>query len=148
MDTRELFTEEEWRLLTFAPLWVFCAVASADAAIDEEEMAALAREVAEAEEYAEPLVRDVFRDLRSDDAVLRAYREDERETDQGLAEVADLLARKAPAASADAFKQALLYVGRRVAQATGGQPLLPRPVSTGEELNLFRIADLLGVQVE
>jgi hypothetical protein len=105
MKTRELFTESEWRLLMFAPLWVFSGVAKADNEIDEDEMAALAQEVEDAEEYAEPLVREVFRSLREDDAVLQAYKTDDRDMDQGLAEVADLPQRKAQPEHAEALRR-------------------------------------------
>jgi len=148
MKTRELFTESEWRLLMFAPLWVFSGVAKADNEIDEDEMAALAQEVEDAEEYAEPLVREVFRSLREDDAVLQAYKTDDRDMDQGLAEVADLLQRKAQPEHAEAFKKALLYVGRRVALAAVDEPFSVQSISEEEELTLFRIADLLGVSLD
>ena len=148
MKTRELFTESEWRLLMFAPLWVFSGVAKADNEIDEDEMAALAQEVEDAEEYAEPLVREVFRSLREDDAVLQAYKTDDRDMDQGLAEVADLLQRTAQPEHAEAFKKALLYVGRRVALAAVDEPFSVQSISEEEELTLFRIADLLGVSLD
>jgi hypothetical protein len=148
MDTREQYTEAEWRILMFAPLWVFCGVANADQAVDESEMAALAQEVEDAEEYDEPLVRDVFRSLREEDGLLQAYQADDRDMDAGLAAAADLLARKAEPSHAEAFKKALLFVGRRVAQAGTGAPFRSQRVSGEEELTLFRVADILGVSLD
>ena len=144
MDSQKLFTEEEWKILKFAPLWVFCGVANADEMVEELEMAALAREVKEAELYDEPLVREVFHALETDDGILEAYKADDREMDAGLAEVADILARKAPPAQAKAFKKALLFVGRVVAEASGDDPFSAEKVSEEEELSLFRVADILG----
>ena len=148
MESKQLFAEAEWHLLMFAPLWVFCGVANADDQIDDKEIAALAQEVEDAEEYSEALVRDVFRSLREEDSILQAYRMDDREMDEGLAEVADLLARKAEPAHAQAFGQALLYIGRRVAEAANQQPFSGQRVSGAEELTLFRIADILGVALD
>jgi hypothetical protein len=147
METQPHFSEDEWRLLLFAPLWVFCAVANADDQIDEDEMAALAQEVEGADQFSEPLVRQVLAALRRDQTVLQAYRADDRETDQGLAEVADLLARKATPGQAEAFKRALVFIGRRVAMAAADNPFSGQRVSGQEELNLFRVADILGVPV-
>ena len=64
---REQFETVEWQTLKYAPLWVFAAVASADATIDENEMAALAGEVEGGDLYREPLVREVFRDMQRDE---------------------------------------------------------------------------------
>ena len=68
--------------------------------------------------------------------------------DQGLAEVADLLRRKAAPEHAEAFEKALLYVGRRVAMAAVDEPFSTQTISEEEELTLFRIADLLGVTLD
>jgi hypothetical protein len=148
MEMLQQCTEDERRLLLFAPLWVFCAVADADDHIDEDEMAALAQEVEGAEEFSEPLVREVFSALRRDNSVLQAFRAGEQDTDQGLAKVADLLARKAAPGHAEAFKRALVYVGRRVAMAAVDNPFSRQRVSGQEQLVLFRVADILGVSVE
>lgn len=148
MEKKDQFTEAEWRILMFAPLWVFCGVANADAAVDENEMAALAQEVEDAEAFANPLVREVFQSLRHEEGILQSYRLDEREMDAGLAEVADILARKADPADAAALKKALIYVGQRVAQAAAETPFTGQRVSGEEQLTLFRVADILGVPLD
>jgi hypothetical protein len=147
MEDRSIFTDEEWRTLTFAPLWVFCSVAEADADIDEREIAALSMEVEDAYLYDEPLVQEVFEVLQEDDQPLLDFKADEREGDDGLAEVADLLDRKVPGEQAEAFKKAMLFIARSVAEASGEESFSAERVSGGEELSLFRIADLLGVSL-
>ena len=147
MEDRSIFTDEEWHTLTFAPLWVFCSVAEADADIDEREIAALSMEVEDAYLYDEPLVQEVFEVLQEDDQPLLDFKADEREGDDGLAEVADLLDRKVPGEQAEAFKKAMLFIARSVAEASGEESFSAERVSGGEELSLFRIADLLGVSL-
>ena len=147
MEDRSIFTDEEWRTLTFAPLWVFCSVAEADADIDEREIAALSMEVEDAYLYDEPLVQEVFEVLQEDDQPLLDFKADEREGDDGLAEVADLLDRKVPGEQADAFKKAMLFIARSVAEASGEESFSADRVSGGEELALFRVADLLGISL-
>lgn len=147
MDSQRMFTAEEWKTLKLAPLWVFCGVANADEVVEEIEMAALAKEVEEAELYDEPLVREVFQALKADGRILEAYEADDRDMDAGLAEVADILARKVPPAPAEVFKKALVFVGRVVAEASGDDPFSAARVSEEEELSLFRVADILGVEL-
>jgi len=147
MEDRSVFTDEEWRTLLFAPLWVFCSVAEVDEDIDEREIAALAMEVEDAYLYDEPLVQEVFAVLQEDDQTLLDFKADEREEDDGLAEVAELLDRKVPGEQADAFKKAMLFIARSVAEASGESSFSADRVSGGEELSLFRIADLLGVSL-
>jgi hypothetical protein len=147
MEDRSIFTDEEWRTLVFAPLWVFCSVAEADEDIDEREIAALSMEVEDAYLYDEPLVQEVFEVLQESDQTLLDFKADEREEDDGLVEMADLLDRKVPGEQAEAFKKAMLFIARSVAEASGEESFSADRVSGGEELSLFRIADLLGVSL-
>ena len=63
---RERFTAEEWGTLEFLPLWVFTGVAGIDGNIDHDETRALARELAEAIRYADPLAREVLTSVSGD----------------------------------------------------------------------------------
>ena len=144
---REQFETIEWQTLKYAPLWVFAAVATADATIDEDEMAALACEVEGGDLYREPLVREVFCDMQRDEELFAGFKADARDMADGLAQTADILDRKAAKESAAAFKKMLVFVGRRVAEASGEDAFLADRMSGEEELSLFRVADILGVSL-
>ena len=148
MNIQQSFTPKEWRTLKFAPLWVFNAVADADDRINEREIAAFVSEVEEGDLYNEPLVREVFSSLLKDTEILDQYRADDRNMPGGLAEAAEILDRKVAPEHAEAFKKAILLVGRKVAEALGEDPFLSDRISDEEELSLFRIADILGTSLE
>ncbi|MEW6750867.1 MAG: hypothetical protein AB1505_07800 [Candidatus Latescibacterota bacterium] len=61
--------------------------------------------------------------------------------------MAALLDAKASPAQAQAFQHTLVYVGRRVAQASPEEPPVARRVSEGEHLARFGVAGILGVHV-
>jgi hypothetical protein len=127
------FTKEEWRTLQFAPLWTFTAVAGADREIDDKEMAALAKELAEAPLYKDPLVREVLSTIVNNLAqIMREYAADSRDVLGGLGEVADLLDRKVAAEEAQSFKRAMLFIGHNIAEASGGG-LFGRGEKTSDE---------------
>ena len=148
MDFRQKFTTKEWRTLQYAPFWVFRGVAEADDHVDDKEMAAVVKEIEEGDLYAEPLVNELFAGLLEDSDIVARFKEDDRDMSTGLAQVAEILDRKAQSAHAVPFKQALLLVGRKVAEASGRENLGARSVSDEEELSLFRIADILGVSLD
>lgn len=121
MASRDSYTEEEWQLLQFAPLWTFSAVAGVDKKIDEKEREAFAKELAEGHLYKEQLVREVMTSLNEAlGGLLVKYGEDTRTIDVGLSDVADLLDQKADAEEANNFKKSMISVGIEVAKASGG----------------------------
>ena len=122
MSTQASYTAQEWRTLQFAPLWAFTAVAGADRNIDQEEMMALAKELAEAPLYKDPLTREVLMSVGANlQAIMTAYRDDSRDVLTGLSDVADVLDRKADADEAQAFKQSMLLIVKNVAEASGAK---------------------------
>jgi hypothetical protein len=119
--SKELFTSEEWQALQYSPLWVFTAVAGADGEIDDQELHALVKEVEEAPLYKIPLVREVFASVSVDfNDIMERYGADSRDVSQGLGDVADILAKKVPTEESKSFKNALIFLGVNVAQASGG----------------------------
>jgi hypothetical protein len=121
------YTAEEWQTLRFAPLWVFTAVAGMDSNIEVEEVAALAKEVAEAPLFKEPLVKEVLMSVgASFGDVLPAYHADSRDVLRGLKDVADILERRATPEQARAFKSSMLLIGRNVAESSGGGRIFHR----------------------
>ena len=150
MSPRPGYTTEEWQTLQFAPLWTFSAIAGAEGGIDDKEKGALAKELAEAPLFKEALVREVLSSLAGDLAnQLRAYGADTRDVLKGLGDVADVLDRRATPEEAKNFKNAMLLIGRNVAQASGGGFLgTGDKVSDHEKAAFVLVAAAMRVKVE
>ena len=143
---RERFTAEEWGTLEFLPLWVFTGVAGIDGNIDHDETRALARELAEAIGYADPLAREVltwvFGDcrpgwpasLRTIGVVPRGLKRRTRGVDAKLTEL-----------EAASFKTAMLHLGNIVAESSNsGIPGAER-VSDEEKVVLGSLISIFGL---
>jgi hypothetical protein len=148
MPRRPEFTDDEWKQLQLAPIWVFQAVAGVDGKIDEKEITALAKELSEAHLWKDPFVRDVLLTVGDDLSTLlpEAIRRI-GETFTGLERVADILSLKADPTAANNFKKALLLIGKQVAEASGGFLGAGEKVSEKEKLVLVAVATALRVQL-
>lgn len=133
---RENFTTDEWRTLQFAPLWVLTAVGSADGKVDQQEIGALAKELAEWLQFKDSLVQELLLSVGQElQSLMRLYAADTRNVFTGLQQVADLLDRKATAEQAKAVKGSLLLIGRNIAEASGGGFLQKKGKISSEEQN-------------
>lgn len=121
MTGRASFTPEEWRILQCAPLCVEAEVALVDEEQDLREYFALRNELKTAALHPGALVREVLSSLNSEfSTVYTQWSQDPRSCLEGLEEVADLLDRKATLEEARQFKQAMLDLAYKVAEASGG----------------------------
>lgn len=146
MTVQASYTQQEWQLLEFAPLWVFAAVAGADSKVDDKEMEAFLKDVSEAALYKEPLVREVLMSLGSNFAEsMTRFREDSRPVDRGLADVASLLDRKSDNEEANNFKKAVVGIGLDVARASGR--IFGDNMSKEEKQALVIVASALRVEL-
>jgi hypothetical protein len=136
--------------LQFTPLWTFSAIAGAESGIDDKEKAALAKELAEAPLFKEALVREVLLALAGDLAnQLRAYGADTRDVLKGLGDMADVLDRRATPEEAKNFKNAMLLIGRNIAQSSGGGFLgTGDKVSDREKAAFVLVAAAMRVKIE
>jgi len=124
MATRSNYSLKEWQTLQFAPFWIFTGIAAIDGDIDKGEMAAFAKELADALLYKNPLVQEILLSVVSDmESIMKKYRDDSRQVTDGLRDVADLVERKLDAAAAKEFKMTLLFMAKKIAEASGGGPL-------------------------
>jgi len=143
---KDSLTTEEWRTLQFGPLWVFGIVAAIDSKIETKEVAALAKELAEAGLYKEPLAAEVYGSVSSDFAnVMQLFTADARDPLRGLSEVANLLDQKVTPDHANGFKRALMLLGHNVAIATGGRITRRKKVGKKEGVALVAIFTTLRV---
>jgi hypothetical protein len=116
---RDKFTDQEWQTLQFAPLWTFNAVAAADGDIDQQEMGKLGEYLQNALSFNDQLVREVMSSVALDlGGRLEAYKADSRDIASGLQQCADILDRKVAAEQAQAFKMAMLFIAKNIAEAS------------------------------
>ena len=66
MSVRPQFTDAEWRTLQKTPIWAFLITASVDNKVDNKEVEAFSKELAEASLYKDELAREVFSSLVAD----------------------------------------------------------------------------------
>lgn len=147
---RKSFTEQEWELLQFAPLWTFVAVADADTRIDKLEWGALAQDIAKGIHHEDKLVSEVFQSIVDDFAgVQERFEADQMTYFEGLEAVRKLVDKKLPVLQAQAFKKALFVLGRRVAAASdeGGTGDPVENISQGEMLLLASVVSTLGLKM-
>ena len=117
---REQYSAEEWATLEFAPLWTFTGVAGIDQSIDELEIGALAKELAEWALYKEPLVQELLLSVGQNlPETMTRYRDDPRDVLTGLKDVSALLNRKATGDQAKGFRGAMMVIGKNIAEASG-----------------------------
>jgi HEAT repeat protein len=120
---QDSFTTDDWRTLQFAPFLVLGTVAKIDHPdhIGDAEMAACLEELTEAgaARYEDPLVREVLESVAQDrDGVLRAFGAEHRDAREWFANVMTVL-ESADAEHAKAFGQAMVEIGKKIAQASG-----------------------------
>ncbi len=147
MSMRQQFTAREWETLQFAPLWLFLMVASADRKVQKQEVAALAKELAEAHLYRNDLAREVFGSVAADfGRIWPAFGADPRGIVEGLQEVGRVL-RKVNASEAEGFKRSLIFLGSKVAEAGGGGGLFRKKDTKKGQAALVLAAAVLEIQL-
>ncbi len=146
MSYRNQFTYSEWQTLQFAPLWVFSMVASVDGRLENKEVVALAKELAEAPLYRNPLAREVLISVGQNLAeVWPAYQRDSRNAVEGLHEVDMLLGQKVDDDETEDFKMAILGIGQEIIEKSAKGFFGPKD-KTKEKAALVLAAIALGVR--
>ena len=139
-ETLTPFASREWQTLQYAPLWVFSAVADVDGKVDDQEWSALFKEIAEASLYQVPLIRDVFTSISEDvNNILKRYGADSRDVSDGLRDVVEILDSKVSLEESVSFKHALIFLGVKIANASGGGFLGLGNKMTDEETSALSI---------
>lgn len=145
---RNQFTAHEWATLQFAPLWVFTMVAAIDGRLEHKEMSALAKELAEAPLFRNPLAREVLLSVRDNFAsVWEAYRRDSRSAIEGLRDVRTILENKVDSQTANGFCRALIFIGHQVIESSS-TGIFRRKEKKEEKAALVVAALILGVRPE
>ena len=158
MTSKTSYTKEEWETLKKAPFYAGSIIGSVDVHhLDQrKERHAMVRGVTlwtipdEAKDLIRPLYSDIGK-FREDNDQLPGYEEEDDSQNwkpialQGLREVMTILKAKATEEETDAFKEWLLYVAERTAEASkeGALGLIGPRVSDKEKEALAEIREVM-----
>jgi hypothetical protein len=142
----EIYTEEEWQRLRFAPFWIYSIVAGADGMRDEREWKVFEKTL---RSLKDATVNDLTADLADDlaenlEEVIEAFTADESEPSEALRSVSALIAGREDAETVDDFKHDMVTLAFAVAKATGGS--LMKGVLSG--LSLSFGGQAIGVSLD
>lgn len=114
-------SEQEFNLLVYAPVAVFCLVAGADRKIDSKEINAFQRELVKGVSVESKTLQKVLMEAASDfQPMVKYLLSDEVDLDSIMPRVVKVLDSRLTAQEAMHFKVSLLRIGTLVAQASGG----------------------------
>jgi hypothetical protein len=141
MSYRDRFTDEEWRTLELAPLWMLMLVGGMDKKVDRKEMREFARQIALGPTHSQPFGIEVFLSIHNNLSAVLASGQGCGPVD-GLKRVTKLLEKVEPQQAVD-FKASLIHIGQKIAASSGG--LFQKKVSKEETAALvFATAILAG----
>ncbi|OUS23722.1 hypothetical protein A9Q99_27180 [Gammaproteobacteria bacterium 45_16_T64] len=144
--TKERFTEEEWQSLLYAPLMIFNIVAGADGRIDQKE----------AQEFKNLLVEGLLSDIELMKLVMNELLQDlegltskvfsgEMDPNDCMESIRRAVDVELNEEEALAFKLALLTIGKKIAQASGGFLGMGSKICLSEKQAMARLAAALHV---
>jgi hypothetical protein len=146
MSVRTQFTDAEWRTLQKTPIWAFLITASADNKVDDKEVKAFSKELAEACLYKDELAREVFSSLVTDfSEVFPSCMLAPQEALSCLRDAGQLVDTKG-GDHAERFKGAVLTICKNVAEASGG--MFGGKASKEEKDAMVIVAASLGVRLD
>jgi len=140
------FTDAEWETLLKAPVLVFLLVAAMDGKVDEKEVKSFQKILREAATYKSELLRSILIEtIEKIPAILGQILSAGADAGRTLTDVKNLVESKLSAEDAKLFKHSLLYVGKQVAESSGGFLGFGSKMSKEEKAALNAVALILGV---
>jgi uncharacterized membrane protein len=137
------FSPDDLSVLHRVPLWIFYEVAGADSVIDEEEILAFERMLADASNLRDQFSREVFTSMSGTFTdILRTLKVGMQGSLLGLQRAMEILARKTTPEVCAEFKLLVFVMGWTVAAASGDEGDESN-ISAEEIANLTRIAEVL-----
>jgi hypothetical protein len=119
MSFRTQYTSDEWYTLQCAPVWVFALVAGIDGTIDKKELESFAQNIAELASRNVGFSKEIYQSIISDINQVMNCKSNGEAALKGLITVNHLL-KKINETDATLYKQSLIVLGNRVAEASGG----------------------------
>lgn len=141
------FTNEEWNLLCCAPISIFCLIAGSDGKIDKKEFLAFAKMLMGLKHYDHELINSVYKGTV--DNIEDKFNSVVKNLDlliPNVKKIRPMLKDKVEDKIADEFCKSLLFVGVKVATASGGILGFGAKISKVEKEMLVRISTMLDLE--
>ena len=144
--TKEQFTDDEWQSLVLAPLIIFNIVGGADGRIDQREAAEFKSLLVEGllsdVELIKLIMKDLLQDLEVQTGRLVSGELDPNQCMESIRQAVDT---ELSEEDALAFKLALLSIGKKIANASGGFMGMGDRICLSEKQAMARLAAVLHV---
>lgn len=146
--TDDGLTDEHRQALTLAPLLVFLLVAAADGTIDEKEVKAFQKELIHGIATDSDLMLGVIvRLLANFEQYMGVLQANKVNPIESIIDISVILRERVAEDEAEKFKRAMLSIGKKVAEASGGLfGVFGSKISKQEQAALDALAALLGVE--
>jgi hypothetical protein len=139
-------TEEELRILAYAPIAVFCIVAAADGKIDEKEVEAFRHELNKGLLSGGVFVRTSMDAIAGFEEMVMELLSQEENILVKLMEIRGMLDNRLSPDDADEFRSSLIAIGEAVASASGGfLGIFGSKIDKKEKEALSALRALLGI---
>ena len=144
--TKEQFTHDEWQSLMLAPLIIFNIVGGADGRIDQREAVEFKRLLVEGLLSDIELMKLIMSDLLQDlESLTNRLVSGELDPNQCMESIRSALDAKLTKEDALEFKLALLSIGKKIANASGGFLGMGDRICLSEKQAMARLAAVLHV---
>lgn len=144
--TKDRFTAEEWQSLLYAPLMIFNIVAGADGRIDQKEAQAFKNLLVEGLLSDIELMKLVMNELLQDlENLTSQVFSGEMNPNDCMESIRLAVDAELTAEEALAFKLALLSIGKKIAQASGGFLGMGNKICLSEKQAMAKLAAALHV---
>lgn len=144
---QEKFTKEEWDLLCSSPISIFCLVAGADGTVDKKEFMAFAKMLLGLKHFDHELIKSVYVGTVTDiETKFNAVVKNFETILPNVKKIRAILKGKVDDKIADEFCKSLLFVGVKVASASGGILGFGSKISKVEKEMLVRISTMLDLE--
>ncbi|HAG94237.1 MAG: hypothetical protein CMK83_19905 [Pseudomonadales bacterium] len=143
-------SDDDIKLLAYAPIAVFCIVAAADGSIDKKEVKAFQVELLKGIITDSELMQKVMVHVVSDfEGMIGAFLKQEVDAKEKLEQILRVLDGKLSAEESHKFKVSMLSIGKSVAEASGGfLGMFGSKISKEEKRALVGLAMFLGLAGE
>lgn len=143
-------SDDDIKLLAYAPIAVFCVVAAADGNIDKKEVKAFQVELLKGFIIESELMQKIMAHVISDfESMITRFLKQEVNAREIMEQILQLLDGKLEADEARKFKLSMLSIGKSVAEASGGfLGMFGSKISKEEKRALAGLAQFLGLAGE
>jgi hypothetical protein len=140
------FSQQEFESLKQSPFLIFFLVAAADGKVDKKELIEFVKLLAEPEKFNNPLLNRIITNVINDiPSAIASMAQQQIDYIDELGKLKTIIDNKLSSEEANAFKVALLLVGKGIAEASGGFLGFGSKISKEEKIALAAIALCLEI---